>query len=97
MTVPKIVDHPFYLWSDDDEDVAQMCGVGCSYGPPDHISAEDFAARERVRDAAPELLSALVDVENHLYARLAVYGSAIDERLMAVVQAAIRKAKGEQP
>lgn len=54
-----VADHTFYLWDDTDEHTRTLCGVGCGYGPEDHISREAFAARERLRDAAPALLAAL--------------------------------------
>jgi hypothetical protein len=54
-----VVDHCFYLWDDTDDVTRTLCGVGCGYGPEDHISPEAWAARERLRDAAPLLLEAL--------------------------------------
>lgn len=56
---PKVTDHTFYLWDETDERTRTLCGVGCAFGPEDHISEADFIVAERVRDAAPAMLAAL--------------------------------------
>lgn len=63
-STPKVVDHTFYLWDDTDEVTRTLCGVGCGFGPEDHITSDAFRQRARLRDAAPLMLEALDRIES---------------------------------
>jgi hypothetical protein len=43
---PKVTDHTFYLFDDTDDVTQTLCGVGCGYGPEDHIAARPATAAE---------------------------------------------------